>query len=286
MAILAACSLRPAPVRGITRAMQSEARFVGSIPEMYDRYLGPTLMEPYARELAARLPARARRVLEVAAGTGRVTRHLLAAMAPGTQLVATDLNEPMLEHARTLFGEDSRLVWKIADAQELPVSEATFDAVVCQFGIMFVPDKPRALREMKRVLRPGGTLLLDTWHDLAQNRASGMLHELALELFPDDPPLFMAVPFAMSDPEALRTLARDAGFHDVRVDTVAVTGEAESAIHLAKGFVRGNPLWNQLHERGVDAEAFEARVTGALARAFGERPCRVPLVAHVLTAIA
>lgn len=260
-------------------------RFVGSIPELYDRHLGPVLFDPYARDLARRLPAAVRRVLEIAAGTGRVTRQLVTRLAGDGELVATDLNEPMLAEARRHVA-DARVRWQTADAQALPLPDESFDAVACQFGLMFVPDKALALREMRRVLRPGGLALVSTWDALERNPATQVLQELAFASFPADPPRFMLTPFSMPDPEQLRQLARDAGFAEARVDTVAATGEAASAAHLATGFVRGNPLWNQLVERGVDAPAFEAKVTAELVRHFGDSPCRSALSAHVLTAVA
>jgi len=254
--------------------------FAGSIPELYDRHMGPVLFEPYAQELAARLPPQAARVLEVAAGTGRVTRKLVS---PSREVVATDLNEPMLTEAKKHV-RDPHVTWRTADAQELPFPDASFDAVVCAFGLMFVPEKPRALREFRRVLRPGGTLLLTTWGALAHNPASEALHQLAMALLPDDPPAFMATPFSMHDVAELRALARD--FPEAEVETLERIGVAESAAHLATGFVRGNPLYNQLVERGVDAPAFEATVAAVLAERFGDHPCRSPMSAHFLTATA
>jgi ubiquinone/menaquinone biosynthesis C-methylase UbiE len=255
--------------------------FVGSIPELYDRHMGPVLFEPYAQELARRLPAQAVRVLEVACGTGRVTRRLLERSL--RELVATDLNEPMIVEARRQT-TDPRLTWQVADAQELPFPDASFDAVVCAFGLMFPPDKPRVMRELRRVLRPGGTLLATTWDSLEKNPASKALHQLALALMADNPPSFMATPFSIHDPSELRALARE--FQEVEVETVVRDGVSESASHLATGFVRGNPLYNQLVERGVDAPAFEARVAAMLAEQYGDRPCRTPMSAHFLTARA
>jgi ubiquinone/menaquinone biosynthesis C-methylase UbiE len=260
-------------------------RFAGSIPALYDRHLGPALFEPYARDLAARLPTDATRVLESAAGTGRVTRQLLAKLAADGMLVATDLNGPMIDEARRQLGNDARVTWQTADAQALPFPDGGFDAVVCQFGLMFMPDKLLALREMRRVLRPGGTLLLNVWDALELNSATLVLHTLAIDTFPEDPPLFFTTPFSMTDAPVLDALAREAGFGSVRIDTVRKTAEAESASHLATGLVRGNPVWNQLVDRGVDAPAFEATVATALAREFGDSPCRSPLSAHVLTAV-
>ncbi len=262
-------------------------RFVGSIPELYDRHMGPVLFEPYAQELAQRLPRGARRVLEVAAGTGRVTRRLLEVLPADATLIATDLNEPMLAEAQQRLGPDPRLTWQTADMQALPFEDARFDAVVCQFGLMFAPDKSLALREMRRVLRSGGTLLLTTWNALDKNGATALLQDLAIETFPEDPPtFFMKTPFCLPDPDELRAMAHDAGFPAVRVQTIDKIAESESAAHLATGLVRGNPLWNQLVERGLDAASFEAKVAVELARVYGDAPNRSPVSAHILTAVA
>ena len=167
---------------------------------------------------------------------------------------------------------------------ELPFLDGQFDAVFCQFGLMFAPDKPLAVSEMRRVLRPGGTLVVAVWDTLANNPASERLHEMAFALMPDDPPVFMARPFSMSDVEELRALARE--FASATVETVVLPGISESANHFATGLVRGNPLYNQLVERGIDADAFQADVAAALAREFGDSPCKSQLSAHILTAVA
>lgn len=253
--------------------------FVGSIPELYDRHLGPVFFEPYAIDLAGRLPASARRVLEVAAGTGRVTRHL----APKVdELVVTDLNEAMLARAREVV-TDARVEWRAADMQALPFVDDSFDAVVGQFGLMFVPDKAAAIRELRRVVRPGGVVLLSTWNDVTKNGAALVAHEQALAAFPDNPPQFYLVPFSLPDARAVCGLFEADGFA-VEVDTVDVTGSAVSAADLAIGLVRGNPIALQLTERGLDMAGYEARVAEALVARFGDHPCRVPLSAHVFVA--
>ncbi|MEJ7597248.1 MAG: class I SAM-dependent methyltransferase [Kofleriaceae bacterium] len=258
------------------------AAFVGSIPAVYDRHLGPVLFEPYAIDLAGRLPATARHVLEVAAGTGRVTRHLLARMPGDGALVASDLNAAMLARAREQI-EDPRVSWQVADAQALPFEDGRFDAVVCQFGLMFVPDQALALRELARVLRPGGMILLSTWDQLARNGATQLAHELAVAAFPVDPPLFYLTPFSLDDPAIVCDLLAAAGFVAVHTETVAIAGECESAASLATGLVQGNPFHAQLLERGLDPAAFEHHLAEGLAK-FGDRPCRSPMSAHVYVA--
>src|SRR5260370_41657792 len=128
--------------------------FSGSIPSIYDSYLGPLIFEPYAEDLADRLPAlNAERVLETAAGTGIVTRALLRSLPASVSVVATDLNQPMLDRAAELLSS-SRVSWQKADAQALPFPDGAFDAVVCLFGEMFFPDKQNAYLEALRGLTP------------------------------------------------------------------------------------------------------------------------------------
>jgi SAM-dependent methyltransferase len=253
-----------------------------SIPDLYDRHMGPALFEPYAIEVARRLPE-VSDVLEIACGTGRATRHLLARLAPTAHLLATDLNDAMLQRAAAQI-RDPRVTWRVADAQALPSADASHDAVVCQFGLMFVPDKPRAVREMHRVLRPGGTALVIVWDAIARNPWSEVVYAEAVAAFQADPPTFMMTPFSMPDPVAVGALF--AGFASVRVDTVELMGEAVSAAHLALGLVRGNPLVGQLTERRLDVAAIEAHLRDTLAARFGDTPCRATLSAHVVTAIA
>ena len=245
-------------------------RFAGPIPDYYDRFMGPNLFEPYAVDVAARVPAGSR-VLELACGTGRVTRHLVAR---GLDVVATDLHEPMLAVARE---RAPGATFQVADICALPFPAQSFDVVVCQFGLMFVPDKPLAIREMRRVLRPGGVAIVAVWDLLANNPASELLHKAAHTTFPSA--AFMAIPFSLGDAAVVRDLFGP----DATIETVKLIGESPTANDLATGFVRGNPLWNQLVEAGVDAEAFQRRIAEGLAEHYGASPCRTPLSAHVIT---
>ena len=264
------------PGKDVWRVVSYGSGLAASIPENYDRHFGPVIFEPFAVDIAARVPEGAR-VLEVACGTGRVTRHLAAR---ASAVVASDFNEAMLGQAKRVI-DSPRVTWRVADAQALPFGDGEFDAVVCQFGLMFVPDKVLALREMKRV---GGTLFLSVWDTLAANPASKFLHELAMATFPDDPPSFMAIPFSMGDPSELERLARAAGFAHVKVEKVGKIGESISADDLAIGMVRGNPLYGQLVERGADADAFQKKVAAGLAERWGQAPNRSAISALVVTA--
>jgi len=266
----------------------ANAHFQGSIPENYDRYLGGVLFEPYARDLAGRIDAKpGARVLEIACGTGIVTRRLRERLPAGVRLVATDLNEPMLEYARRKLLETRGIEWGQADACALPYPPASFETVVCQFGMMFVPDKTAAFREARRVLVPGGTFLLSVWDSLEQNRFARMAHETIGSFFTVDPPTFYQVPFSMHDRDALRALLVDNGFGAVRIDEVELEGQSPTAHNLATGLVEGNPVGTAIRERcDVPPDTVIAAVEKTLVREFGDGPVRVPLHALVASARA
>src|SRR4051794_35601595 len=198
-----------------------DTQFDGSIPEAYNRYLGPLLFEPFARDIAARVAKlEPTSVLEIAAGTGLVTRRLLEALPRVRRLTATDLNEPMLAYARARIGGNPPLQWRRADALDLPFDDGEFDAVVCQFGIMFFPDKPRAMREFHRVLAPGGDLLFSVWDSFEHNPLAVAIHTSIAEVLPENPPAFYQIPYGYHDVGELRTLTTSAGFSSVQVEAV------------------------------------------------------------------
>lgn len=259
--------------------------FRATVPESYDRALGPMLFEPFAIEMASRLDG-ARDILEVAAGTGRVTRQLMKVLPQDGTIVATDLNEPMIDHARTRVPADPRLTWRQADAMALPFADDTFDAAICQFGLMFVPDKLAALREFRRVLKPGGRAIVSVWGSPDENAAGKIPHQVLSEAFPADPPQFYLVPFAMADEQQTKSLFAGAGFSSIACDVVDQVAESASAGLAAEGFVFGNPVIIAIRERGsVAPEKIVRAIATRLARAGGEAPCRLPMRARVFTAI-
>jgi ubiquinone/menaquinone biosynthesis C-methylase UbiE len=266
--------------------MADDTAFVGAIPANYDRYLAPLLFEPFADDLAARLPVRdGTRVLEVACGTGIVTRRLVRRLAGRGRIVATDLNEAMFAHARTRLPGPGDATFRPADGTSLPFESGSFDAVVCQFGLMFFPDKPAGAREACRVLRPGGTYLFDVWDALEVNPVARITHETVAGFFPDAPPRFYTVPYSYHDPATIEALLRTAGFQAIRVERVSKEGTSPSAADAAIGLIEGNPIYDDIMQRRPQALGdIKAALAANLARELGDRPVRAPLRALVATA--
>jgi SAM-dependent methyltransferase len=226
--------------------------FAGSIPALYERHLGPLLFAPYAADLAARAAALGpRRILETAAGTGIVTAALAAAL-PAAEIIATDLNQAMLDVAATaLPGIDFRQ----ADAQALPFADAAFDLVVSQFGVMFFPDRIGAYGEARRVLRPGGAFLFNAWDRLERNPVTAAVGAALAAHFPDDPPSFYArIPFGYHDPARIEADLRAAGFTGIAIETVALASRVDARA-AATGLCQGTPLRAEIEARGDLAEA-------------------------------
>lgn len=258
------------------------AQFVGTIPENYDDGLGPHIFFGYGDDLARRVAALApRRVLELAAGTGIVTRRLRDLLPDACQLVASDLNPPMLEVAKAKFPVDAGVTFEQADASALPFEDESFDVVVCQFGVMFFPDKDRAYGEALRVLQPGGRYLFNVWDSWAANPYARIVHEVVAGFFPDDPPGFYEVPFGYHDPDAIRAALQRAGFARAAVAPLSLTSKIPSAARFARGLVFGNPLYEEIVSRGGAPEAVCAAVATAIDQDLG---AQMPLKAFVIQA--
>jgi SAM-dependent methyltransferase len=264
----------------------THTEFVGSIPETYDAHLGPFFFEHYGADLARRVSVPPDgRVLELACGTGISTEYLRAALPDSVEIVATDLNEPMLDHARQRRGGLANVSFGYADALDLPHEDAAFDAVVCQFGIMFFPDKAAAAAEVWRVLKPGGQFAFNTWDSLERNPAVLSAQRAIARFFASDPPAFLQIPFGYYELEAIEALLRDGGFNDLDTDVVPHEAERPSAHHVATGLVEGNPTIHEIQERATaPAGEIVDAVAEALAAEFGDNPMRTPLSAIVVTA--
>ena len=263
-----------------------DLKFVGSIPENYDRLMGPVFFEAYSREMAARLPHGTTRVLELACGTGIVTRALHAELPAGSRLVATDLSDAMVEYAAQHAGAPG-VEFRTADAAVLPFASGEFDAVVCQFGMMFVSDRRHAYREAKRVLAPGGALIFSVWDGFEANPVSRIVHEVATRLLPKNPPEFLRVPFGYHDEVAIAGELRALGFARVTAERVGFPLQSESARDLAAGHAMGTPLAHALRDRReMPVERMIDEMAKAIAAAHGDHPVVASMRAIFFTALA
>ncbi len=265
----------------------SDKLFAGSIPDIYDRFLVPLIFESYAVDLAQRLaPADPRDVLETAAGTGVLTRAMAARLAHAG-IVATDLNQPMLDRATARQPPGGQIAWRQADALALPFEAEQFDAVACQFGAMFFPNKVQAYKEARRVLKPGGRFMFNVWDRISENESADVVTQALAEVFPHDPPRFLArIPHGYYDLVRIHAELNAAGFTDVSVDAMDGISKAASPRDPAIAYCQGTPLRNEIEAR--DASRLDEATqyaADALARRFGSGAIQGRIRAFVFTAI-
>jgi SAM-dependent methyltransferase len=258
--------------------------FDGAIPDNYDRYLGPIFFDCYANDLVERLrPLAPKSILELACGTGRVTRQLHDAFGSVATLTATDLSPDMLNTAKRLTPAPA-IKWEAVDASSLPYPDASFDAIVCQFGIMFVPDKPKAYREAMRVLKPGGTLIVSTWGTIEENPIIDITDRRLTAFFGPDGPKFFNIPFGYFDETAIRADLAQAGIHNATIDTVDLNGNSPAAADAAIGLLNGTPVIFEIRARGEEAlNVLSKQLEDDLIASFGPGPFEDPLRAKIIT---
>jgi SAM-dependent methyltransferase len=263
------------------------ANFTGSVPEHYHKCLGPAWFDAFAAELARRLPAAPPGdVLEIACGTGVLTRRLRERLEARVRLVATDLSGAMLDYARGELADANGVEWREADAASLPFGDGRFGALVCGFGFMFVPDRNAALSEARRVLKEGGTLLFSVW-----DRREELPHAIAVaqvfeDLFPGDAEMRFNVPYDMHDPELLLKLLGQARFAEVKIEKKRLAIDRVSARSIAIGMIRGTPRSLLIEKRGVALDDAIERIAAALTRIGGADPYRSHAQAVIVEARA
>lgn len=258
----------------------TNARFSGNIPATYDRCLGPLLFEPYARVFGERWPwASFSTVLELAAGTGRVTHHLRSRMRPDARLTATDLNPDMLAVAQARY-PDLDVTWQQADAQALAFPAGSFDAVACAYGVMFFPDKPAACREVRRMLRPGGLFTFNVWDAIHLNPLAEICRDVVNGYFTTNPPTFYQVPFGFADDGQWKAWLESTGFELVRAERVAMTNSSPTAAIAVEGMIGGNPTILAIEERATaPASVIREEATAIVGKRYGTAPCLLPMQA-------
>jgi SAM-dependent methyltransferase len=260
--------------------------FAGSVPQSYERYLVPLIFEPYAIDLASRVARRRpSRVLEIAAGTGVVTRQLANVLIADASIIATDLNQPMLDQAAAI-GTSRPVDWRQADAMQLPYPDESFDVVVCQFGVMFFPDKAKAFAESRRVLRTGGVYIFNVWDRIDQNEFANTVTVALQSVFPDDPPRFLVrIPHGYHNVSTIERDLAEAGFSRApEIVTLPARSRADSARTTAVAYCQGTPLRGEIEARDPSrlTEATDV-ATAAIARQFGDGVVEGKIQAHIIS---
>jgi len=260
--------------------------FNGSIPENYDKYLGDFIFDPYALDLVERANTeKAKNVLELACGTGRLTQHLLNYLPKETVLTATDINPAMLAVAQEKILAFN-IFWDAVDLSNIPYNDEQFDLVLCQFGLMFVPDKLKPLSEMHRVLKKGGQLLFNVWDSIDDNPAWKIGISVVQSYFNNLPLNRDVGPFSMTDEKNTLALLKQAGFSYFDVDPVKKNAVSQTAADAAKGFILGLPFYTMIMNNNPSLLGqIQDTLTEAFTNKLGDRPLRSPLNAWVFEAI-
>jgi SAM-dependent methyltransferase len=258
---------------------QNDTVFAGSIPQLYDHHMGALFFAPFATDMAKRLSGMAAgHILETAAGTGIVTAAIAASLPDAVAITATDLNQPMLDHAAAKPGI-GQVRFRQANAQDLPFPEAEFDAVICQFGVMFFPDRVQGFREARRVLRPGGRMVFSVWDRLSANPVFEATVAGLSGRYPEHPSWFLErTPCGYHDEGRIRADLAAAGFGDCTIESVVLGGLVHDHRGPAIGLCQGSPMSAEIE--GLDPGGLDAATeaaAAAIAERFGTGPFEAPL---------
>lgn len=265
----------------------TDSVFAGSIPDIYDEFLVPLIFEPYASDLARRVAdLDPKTVLETAAGSGVVTRALAPLLSANADYVVTDLNQPMLDRAKRQQPADGRIRWRQADALDLPFSDESFDAVCCQFGVMFFPNRVAGYSSARRCLREGGQFIFNVWDRIEENEFANSVTKTASQFFPDDPPLFLArTPHGYHDIEEIDADLRAAGFESIQIHTIVDESRADGPRVPAVAYCQGTPLRNELEARDASLIIqITDQASDEIEQQFGSGPIVGKIKGHVVIA--
>jgi len=265
---------------------ESHSAFIGEIPLNYEKFLGPLIFNEYATDLANRISVpKGGLLLEIAAGTGMATRQLRDSISQDVRIVATDLNEDMLNVAKGKFEDSENIEFQIANALDLPFDDATFEAVACQFSVMFFPDKLLSLQEAARVLKPGGKFHFNIWDSFKHNHLIQTVNKIVAEYLPENPPDFYNVPYGYYEIDVIKNLLFEAGFADIEISVLPRISATEEARDVAMGYILGTPVRLQIEQYAPESllKIVDA-VEHAVGREFGYKSIKAKMQAIVFTA--
>jgi len=261
----------------------------GNAAETYEEALVPAIFAPWAPlvvDLAH--PQEGERVLDVACGTGIVARTLASCVGPRGAVAGVDLNPGMLKVARRVCATEShsaaQIEWHEASADKLPFLDALFNVVCCQLGLQFFPDRAAALREMRRVLVPGGRLAVMVWRGIHESPGFAVLAEALERHVGGAAAAIMRAPFGLSDSEELTALVRAAGFHDIVIQQRVGTVRFGSTEKLVSSYIAGSPLAGPISKASDAArQALVADVQNALGTYMSDTELTFPIAAQLLS---
>jgi SAM-dependent methyltransferase len=258
----------------------------GNSAAHYDRFFGPLYFEPFAVEVAKRIdPTSIGIALEIGAGTGRVTRHIRERIPASAKLIASDINQDMMEEAKKNLSHLD-IEWRTIDAQELPFNDNSIDLIVCCFAYMFVPDKAKGLSEAYRVLKPGGVLLFTTWDRLEKNVPSYIARMIAEEYLKEPLPESNNLATSMSEESAISPLLQNARFTNISIEKVELLSASPTARDAAYGLVKGGSFYNVIKNRNSAwIDEMINKVEKELAEKYGAAPMKAPISALICQAL-
>lgn len=207
-----------------------------SVPKAYDELFVPRLFEPWARLLIDEAGLReGEAIIDIATGPGTVARLAAPVLGPGGRIVATDIAQPMLDiaEAKPALAGAAPIEYVLSPAAPLAAPSGAFDVALCQQGLQFFPDRPGALREMRRVLKPGGRVAIAVWTGIERNRIFAAFHVALRANVPGELADLIMVPFSLHRGEELKSAVEQAGFREVRLLTRALPLVFENGIEQA-----------------------------------------------------
>lgn len=252
--------------------------FEKSIPEVYEKYLGPYLYEPYSLYVTTRIKGNPKQVLEIGVGSGRLTNHIVKKLGGSAKITALDINPNMIDVAKQKV-KAAKLEFVVGDAQALPFPDNSFDFVICQFGFMFLPDKQKGFNEAWRVLKPGGQFIFVTWDKAENNITLHISQQTILQFLKVPPPPYFGKAYsAMNDPNQLLLYTKVAGFENATIEKVTLKGNCSSAMDAAIGFVEGNSIIKEILKEGPE---LLQTIENTIVSRINEQVCKDPICSEL-----